>query len=112
MKKFVVFMVTIMTVMALGPAKALAKEPATAHKNEIEAAMNCLEEEWLEYVYNETDYLIVSSKYDTLEDGVLWTVKAYDRETESYVEDSAILTFEEIKANSTYLKAENAVANF
>ncbi len=115
MKKFFAFVMAVtmvIGVMALGPAKALALEPTTTHKDEIEASMNCLEEEWFEYVYNETDYLIVSSKYDTLEDGVFWTVRAYDKETESYVEDSVILSFEEIHANTTYLKLAKSVEKF
>lgn len=110
MKKwFVTLMVTVMAVMAMGPAKALA-ETYTIEESEAISQMSKVEELGLEYIVsNNPEYRVVKSEYSIAFDGVMqWTLVLYNCDLEQFESDTIYIGFSDLEAEVTYLQVLNA----
>ena len=114
-KTFFVFVMVIATVISVwvkGPEEALAYEPASTPETEIMANMAELEELALPLIDHDRFVVVDSHYYITNDELVVWTVKAYNRDTCEVTEEQVILSYDEIEANITYIQVGSALGAF
>ena len=109
---FIMVVTMIMSVWVKGPEEALAYEPKSTPETEIMANMAELEELELPLIDHDRFVVVDSHYYITNDELVVWTVKAYNRDTCELVEEQVILSYDEIEANITYIQVGSALGAF
>lgn len=96
MKKFIVSVMVILAVVMSGPVEALAKSNMRVREQDVEIIEDIMEKG--AYAINNSEYILISQKFELCKDQshYVWTAYAYNTELNTYAKDSIPIEFDEL----------------
>lgn len=96
MKKFIVSVMVILTVIMSGPVEALAKSNMRVREQDVEIIEAIMEKG--AYAINNSEYVLISQKFELCKDQshYVWTAYAYNTELNTYAKDTIPIEFDEL----------------